>query len=223
MPREKEREEEMDAHESLIVETDSLENAIEDAARTWNIRPEDVDVQVLEEGKRFLGLFSRKTRVQLTPAGDLDLLRHKSILFDILNLMEMDVGIEVGEEGILNLTGIDAGIIIGKYGETLKALEYLLNLVSREIGPSRPIRLDSDGYRERREQNLKRVALSTAREAVRRHRLVTMEPMTSWERRVVHIALKEHPEVETRSIGDEPQRRVVIWPRETGHARKSGH
>ncbi|MFA0889301.1 MAG: RNA-binding cell elongation regulator Jag/EloR [Synergistales bacterium] len=221
MSLEKEREEEMSVPESLIVETDSLENAIGEAARMWNVRPEDVDVQVLEEGKRFLGLFSRKTRVQLTPAGNLDLLRSKCILSDILDRMEMNVGIEVGEEGVLNLTGLDAGIIIGKYGETLKALEYLLNLVSRENGPSRPIRLDSDGYRERREQNLQRVAVSSAREAIRRHRPVTMEPMTSWERRIVHIALKAHPEVETRSVGDEPQRRVVIWPRVTGRSRKS--
>ncbi|NLI96868.1 MAG: KH domain-containing protein [Synergistaceae bacterium] len=203
----------MERTEPLVVETDSIENAVLDAAREWNILPEDVQVRTLEEGKRFLGLFARKTRVELLPSGDVDLLRAKCILSGILKQMGMDVGIQLGEEDVLNVTGTDAGIVIGKYGETLKALEYILNLVTRDGGQARSIRLDSDGYRERREENLKRVALSSAREAVRRRRPVTLEPMTSWERRVVHIALKDHLEVDTRSVGDEPQRRVVIWPR----------
>jgi len=213
MSAEKEREEDMNVPEPLVVETDSLEKAVEDAARLWDILPEDVKVNVLEEGKRFLGLFSRKTRVELLPAEDLDVLKGKRLLSEILEKMDMDVEIEVHEDGVLNLTGADAGIIIGKYGETLKSLEYLLNLISRDSSPSRLIRLDSDGYRERRELSLQRVALSSAKEALRRHRPVTMEPMTSWERRIIHIALKEHPEVETRSVGDDPQRRVVVWPR----------
>ncbi len=87
----------------------------------------------------------------------------------------------------------------------MKSLEYLLNLISRDSSPSRLIRLDSDGYRERRELSLQRMALSAAKEALRRHRPVTMEPMTSWERRLIHIALKEHPEVETRSVGTIPK------------------
>jgi spoIIIJ-associated protein len=207
------RDEEMNAPEPLIIETDSIENAVEEAARQWNILTEDVKVSVLDEGKRFLGLFSRKIRVELLPAEDLDLLRSKRFLAEILMGMEMDVAVGVQEGGVLNLSGADAGIIIGKYGETLKALEYIMNLVTRENAPSRQVRLDSDGYRERRELSLQRVALSSAREALRRRRPVTMEPMSSWERRIVHIALKDNLEVETRSVGEEPQRRVVVWPK----------
>ncbi|NLH94830.1 MAG: KH domain-containing protein [Synergistaceae bacterium] len=203
----------MERTEPLVVETDSIENAVLDAARNWKILPEDVQVRILEEGKRFLGFFARKTRVELFPSGDLEILKAKSVLSGILQQMGMDVEVRMGEEEVLNITGADAGIVIGRYGETLKALEYLLNLIYREGRPSRPIRLDSDGYRERREENLKRIALASAREALRRRRPVTMEPMTSWERRVVHLALKDHLEVDTRSVGDEPQRRVVIWPR----------
>lgn len=203
----------MERTEPLVIETDSIENAVLEAAQNWKILPEDVQVRILEEGKRFLGFFARKTRVELFPSGDLELLKAKRILSGILEQMGMDVEIHLGEEELLNITGTDAGIVIGRYGETLKALEYLVNLISREGGPSRPIRLDSDGYRERREENLKRMALASAREAIRRRRPVTMEPMTSWERRVVHLALKDTLEVDTRSVGDEPQRRVVIWPR----------
>jgi len=213
MSAEKEREDSMNIPEPMVVETDSIEDAVEEAARQWEILPADVKVRVLEEGKRFLGLFSRKTRVELVPAGDSDILKAKRLLSEILERMDMDVVIEVQEDGVLNLTGADAGIIIGKYGETLKSLEFLMNLISRDSAPASSIRLDSDGYRERRELSLQRVAHSSAREAVRRRRPVTMEPMTSWERRIIHIALKEHPEVETRSTGEEPQRRVVVWPK----------
>jgi spoIIIJ-associated protein len=213
MSAEKEREDSMNIPEPMVVETDSIEDAVEEAARQWEILPADVKVRVLEEGKRFLGLFSRKTRVELIPAGDPDVLKAKRLLSEILERMDMDVVIEAQEDGVLNLTGADAGIIIGKYGETLKSLEFLMNLISRDSAPASSIRLDSDGYRERRELSLQRVAHSSAREAVRRRRPVTMEPMTSWERRIIHIALKEHPEVETRSTGEEPQRRVVVWPK----------
>ena len=175
MSAEKEREDSMNIPEPMVVETDSIEDAVEEAARQWEILPADVKVRVLEEGKRFLGLFSRKTRVELVPAGDSDILKAKRLLSEILERMDMDVVIEVQEDGVLNLTGADAGIIIGKYGETLKSLEFLMNLISRDSAPASSIRLDSDGYRERRELSLQRVAHSSAREAVRRRRPVTME------------------------------------------------
>lgn len=207
--------------ETLVLETDSLEGAVEEAAREWDILPSDVETRILEEGKKFLGLFSRKTRVELHPAGDLDVLRARRVLSEILGLMDMSVEIEVREDATLNLTGEDSGIVIGKYGETLKSLETLLNLALRDRTAGRMIRLDSDGYRERREASLERVALASAKEAVRRHRPITLEPMSSWERRVVHVALKDYSEVETRSVGDEPQRRVVVWPRRS--ARNAGN
>lgn len=207
--------------ESLVLETDSVEGAVEQAAREWDILPFDVKARVLEEGKKFLGLFYRKTRVELQPAGDLDVLRARRVLSEILGLMDMSVEIEVGEDATLNLTGEDSGIVIGKYGETLKSLETLLNLALRDRSLGRMIRLDSDGYRERREISLERVALASAKEAVRRRRPVTLEPMSSWERRVVHVALKDHKEVETRSVGDDPQRRVVVWPKHS--ARSTGY
>ena len=74
------------------------------------------------------------------------------------------------------------------------------------------IRLDSDGYRVRREQSLQRLAQSAARKAVRRGKPTYLEPMTSWERRIIHIALKDDASVETRSVGEAPARKVVVWP-----------
>ncbi len=110
MSAEKEREEDMNVPEPLVVETDSVEKAIEDAARMWEILPEDVNVNVLEEGKRFLGLFSRKTRVELLPGEDLEILKGKRLLSEILEKMDMNAEIEVNEDGVLKHTGADAGI-----------------------------------------------------------------------------------------------------------------
>mgnify|MGYP000951926219 FL=1 len=109
----------------------------------------------------------------------------------------------------MNLSGDDAGIIIGKYGETLKAMEYLLNLMMRDETRETRIKLDSDGYRARREASLKRLALAAARKVEKRGKPAYLEPMSSWERRIIHLALKDTDSVMTRSVGEEPSRKVV--------------
>jgi spoIIIJ-associated protein len=81
--------------------------------------------------------------------------------------------------------------------------------------PQQRLRLDSDGYRARREASLQRLALSAARKALKRERPTYLEPMSSWERRIIHMTLKERTDIETRSIGDEPSRKVVVWPSRT--------
>jgi spoIIIJ-associated protein len=127
-------------------------------------------------------------------------------------MMDLDIEADFRDDGIVNLSGEDAGIIIGRYGETLKALEYVTNLTLRDDASRRRLRFDSDGYRSRREESLEKLASAAAREAVRKGRAVKLEPMSSWERRVVHLALKEREDVRTSSTGSEPLRRVIVTP-----------
>jgi spoIIIJ-associated protein len=202
--------------EELLFETGTSEEARERAAATWGIAPEDVEVQVTEEEKRFLGLFGKRLKVRAVPRFPLPVLRARDRSRDLLALMELDVEGALSEEGI-DLSGEDAGIVIGRYGETLKALEYLTNLTLRDEFPEAGrVRFDSGGYRARRETSLERLAEASARDAARRGRPIYLEPMSSWERRIVHLALKDDPDVETRSVGEEPFRKVVLWPK---HAR----
>ena len=126
--------------------------------------------------------------------------------------MGLSVTVQSGDDDFLNLSGDDAGIVIGKYGETLKAMEYLINLMLREESREGRVKLDSDGYRQRREASLQRLALAAARKVEKRGRPAYLEPMSSWERRIIHLTLKDYNNVTTRSVGEEPSRKVVVCP-----------
>ncbi|MDI9387636.1 MAG: RNA-binding cell elongation regulator Jag/EloR [Synergistota bacterium] len=197
----------------LVLDVSSAEEARKNAAAAWNLDPDDITLTVIEEGKAFFGLLGKRLKVEARPSAPLYLLRGRDILNSILGHMDLNVDSEIVDGEGMNLLGPDAGIVIGKYGETLKAMEYLLNLVARGADEGRRIVLDSDGYRERREQSLQRMALAAARKCSDRGRPVHMEPMTSWERRIVHLTLKDSRDVETRSMGDPPSRKVVVYPR----------
>jgi spoIIIJ-associated protein len=139
------------------------------------------------------------------------------ILTQILELM--------GEKAEVVLTGVDAeaieieirgdgsGILIGRHGQTLDALEYLLNrLVSHKIKDAVSVVIDTEGYRARRNNQLERMALSMGERAKREHIKMTMEPMPPRDRRIVHLALKDDPLITTRSTGDGYMRVVEIVP-----------
>jgi spoIIIJ-associated protein len=107
------------------------------------------------------------------------------------------------------------GLLIGRRGETLDAMQYLVSLVAnknrKEEGYTR-ITLDTEGYRSRREETLKRLARKNATRARQTGRAVTMEPMNPYERRILHSALQGFSGVTTHSEGEEPNRHVVITP-----------
>lgn len=206
----------MEDKETFVVEVNSVEEARHIGSLKWSVDPSGLDVEVLDEGKRLFGLLGKKMRVSVsrgTGKSDVD---PYSFLQDMLTRMDMSVEPIVGEDGNINLTGEDAGIVIGRNGETLKAMEFITNLVLRDREPGSRIRLDSDGYRMRRQESVEKVALAAAREVQRKGRPIRLEPMTSWERRIIHITLKEREDVETSSTGTEPARRVVVSPRRKG-------
>ncbi|HOO86299.1 MAG TPA: RNA-binding cell elongation regulator Jag/EloR [Synergistales bacterium] len=196
----------------LVLDVSSVEEARKIASAEWDLDSADLTIKVIEEEKSFFGLLGRKLRVEVRPVAPLHVLRGRNTIDSLLKMMELHITSEIADENRINLSGPDAGIIIGKYGETLKSIEYLLNLVSRGADEGRRIVLDSDGYRERRELSLQRLALAAARKCPRKGRPAHLEPMTSWERRIVHLTLKDSPDVETRSVGESPSRKVVIYP-----------
>ncbi len=202
----------MNDSEVLILEVSSVEEARKSAAEKWGIDTEEVAVKVIEEEKSFFGLLGRKLRVEARPSAPLPLLRGRAMAGEMLEAMNLHVNLELRDDSTINLTGQDAGIVIGRYGETLKSMEFLINLMARGADEGGRIFLDSDGYRERRELSLQRLALAAASKTVKRGRPTYLEPMTSWERRVIHMALKDDSSVETRSVGETPSRKVVVWP-----------
>lgn len=198
--------------ESVVVECSSVDEAKAKGAKMWDIQPDDVDAKVLSEEKKLFGLLGSTYKVEIAPFAPVSYIRSCHFVNEILDKMELDLIPELTEDGIVNLVGEDAGVVIGRYGETLKALEYITNLVCHDDMSTRRVRFDCGGYRARREQTLRRLAESIAREAKHKGTPVSLEPMSSWERRLIHIALRDNKDVETRSIGEEPMRRVLVCP-----------
>ena len=147
------------------------------------------------------------------------------ILKQILELMGEQTEVrqvEVDAETVeLEIKGDGSGILIGRHGQTLDALEYILNrILARRIKDAAPISLETESYRARRRQQLHRMALSMGEKAKREHQPVRLDPMPARDRRVVHLALKEDPMITTRSAGEGSMRSIEIVPTESGDRRE---
>jgi spoIIIJ-associated protein len=137
----------------------------------------------------------------------------------ILTLFGVEVGSideYEGDEGeiILDVVGGDLALLIGRHGRTLDALQALVSAItSRELGFRHPIVVDVEGYRHRRRQKIEDIAKRAAEKASRQHAEVRLRPMTAYERRVVHVVLRDDRRVATGSEGEDPFRMVVVRPR----------
>jgi spoIIIJ-associated protein len=122
---------------------------------------------------------------------------------------------ERDEEILATLRGSDLGLFIGRHGQTIDAVQHLAYRAALEGGlESRRVTVDAEGYRARRRDALERQAEEAAAEAVRYARPVALDAMTATERKLVHEFLRDRDDVETSSVGDEPQRHLVITPRD---------
>jgi spoIIIJ-associated protein len=130
--------------------------------------------------------------------------------------VQCTVEIEEGEDEIrVVCDGSDLGMLIGRHGQTIDAIQYLANaiLFRGRYEERKPVVVDAAGYRDRRQATLDALALRMAEQAAATGQRVELEPMTAVERKIVHEKLKDDPEVETASEGTEPNRYVVIYPR----------
>jgi spoIIIJ-associated protein len=118
-------------------------------------------------------------------------------------------------EGVVTVTcaGADVALFIGKHGQTIDAIQYLANAITRSRGGEHGVIVDAAGYRARRTATLEGIARRTAQRVAATGRRAELEPMTPVERKIVHEALKDDPGVETASEGSEPNRYVVVIPR----------
>ena len=152
----------------------------------------------------------RKPTVEDAPDVAADLLE------ELLDKMGVDAEVEVREEDpiTLNVIGDDLGILIGRRGETLSAVQFILNqMLNQRTGEWFGVIVDAEDYRLRREEQLRGLARRMADRARYYRQAVTLDPMPPHERRIVHMALAEHGQVDTHSVGEGEDRRVVITPR----------
>ncbi|MEA2480902.1 MAG: spoIIIJ-associated protein [Thermoleophilaceae bacterium] len=142
--------------------------------------------------------------------------RVRAVVTKVVRQMGIDEQIDVeetDEEIRVLVHGEDVGLLIGKHGSTIDALQHLaVRIAYGGTGDRKSVVVDAAGYRERREQALRRAADQAVADALRFGRAVELEPMGAFERRTVHMYLRDSTEVETHSEGDEPERRLVVTP-----------
>jgi spoIIIJ-associated protein len=189
-----------------------------------------VRFQVVSEGERgLLGVGYTPARVVATgerpaegaaapPPVEGEAAVAQELLERVVHALDVDARVEVtesDEEVVATVTGGDLGVLIGRHGQMIDALQYLANAMAhRSVGDDRRrIVVDAAGYRARRSATLETLARRSAEQASATGRRVELEPMSAVERRLVHEALKDDPEVETTSEGVEPNRYVVVLPR----------
>jgi len=140
------------------------------------------------------------------------------VLETLLGLMGVTGVVEVSSEEMpvsFNIEGDDLGILIGRRGQALSCLQHIVRLVvAGRLKTWLPLNIDVCGYKERRRESLQRLALRLAEQVGLRRRAITLEPMPPDERRIVHLALADHPDVVTNSIGEGEDRKVVILLRQ---------
>lgn len=224
---------------SIISEGKTTNEAIDNGLKKLNVSKDMVDIKVLEnEEKRsfFSILAPRVVKVQLTlkenniqfdygkkERKDIELSIEEqekarsnveSFLNSFLGALQKDskFNIEVSKIGLnVNITDKNIGFLIGYRGETLYALQNILTAIaSKGIENRVRVILDIEGYKQKREKALEDLAEKLARTVIKTKKSVTLEPMQAYERKIIHAKLQNNNMVETRSIGEEPRRKVVI-------------
>ncbi len=196
-----------------------LDAAIEKGCSELGIERGDCSVEVLERVKK--GLFGKikseaKVRVYVEePDENEKLVLAKEYLLDLLGRLGVENAVLNVEEkenaALITIDGENLGTIIGRRGETLDALQYLTSLVcNRAKGEFYKITLDCCGYREKREETLKELAQKIARQVLKTGRNSVLEPMNPYERRIIHSVISEIEGVSSKSVGEDPNRKVVV-------------
>jgi spoIIIJ-associated protein len=228
--------------ESVDASGKTVEEAIEKGLAELGMERTQVEVEVVKEGRSgILGIGGEEARVIVRPKGEAtaaeavdgvgavesvegEVELAVEVLEKLLSLMEVDASVRVREpetpgdgasivKVVLDISGDDLGILIGRRGDTLASLQYLVNLiVGRKLKAKAAFGVDVAGYRRRREESLKSLALHMAERVRTTKQLMTLEPMPPNERRIVHLALAQDATVITESIGEGENRKVVIRP-----------
>lgn len=206
--------------QELIVTGATIEEALQNGALEIGVKPEELEYEVLVEPKKgILGIGKVAAKLKVSYTADpaelaMDFIR------TLLSNMEADAQVEMemgeGNERLIKISGKDAGSLIGYHGETLDALQYLANLAANKKSDETDERnytrilLDIENYREKRAETLKALARRMAHRVLKYKRNVTLEPMSSYERRIIHSEIQGIEGVTTYSVGADNNRKVVI-------------
>ncbi len=216
--------------ENLEISAKTVEEAIQRALEQLGVSREEVKVTIVKEGKSgLLGLGAEEATVRVSRLEAEDKSMRETaqgVVEAIVAKLEVEASVvpqpsplaEGGDEAMapiaFDIKGDDVGILIGRRGQTLACLQYIVRLImASQTKRWLPITIDVEGYWQRRNKSLQALAQRIADQVKTRKAPFTLRPMPSYERRIIHLALAEHPDVTTESIGTGEARRVVISPK----------
>ncbi|WP_026883397.1 RNA-binding cell elongation regulator Jag/EloR [Clostridium akagii] len=194
----------------------TIDEAKKNALSELGVDENRVQIQVIDEGSKGILSFIRKRPAKISVTVSKDYCEEaRAFLSSILENMKIEAEIDINENNNvlkIELKGSSMGILIGYRGETLDSIQYLVNLVVNkgQDGQYKRVVLDAENYRDKREETLKRLAVRMSHRVEKTGKLMRLEPMNPYERRIIHSALQSDKYVRTYSEGDEPRRYVVI-------------
>ncbi|MCR4608687.1 MAG: protein jag [Eubacterium sp.] len=195
----------------------SVEDALTAAALEFSVASDELETEIVDRGSTgFLGLGSKPAIIKARVKNDITR-DTKEYLEKIFAAMETEVSIEIqydkeGDTMDIDLEGPEMGILIGKRGQTLDSLQYLVSLfVNKKSESYIRVKLNTENYRERRKETLENLAKNIAFKVKRTRKSFTLETMNPYERRIIHSTLQNDKFVATKSEGEEPYRKVVVF------------
>jgi spoIIIJ-associated protein len=207
----------------MDVQTESVPAPQREAERV-RTRPEPVDRAPSKPARAAASPSAREKEPAPEPEHDALLDHTESVISKLLHLLNLQAQVSAhygpaerdGRRNIqVDIRGNDLSVLIGRRSETLSAFQYVASLiVGKETQQFVQLNVDVEGYRDRREKQLIQMAKRMADQVAKSGRRQTLEPMPSGERRIIHIALRDHPNVKTESTGEEPYRKVMILPKD---------
>ena len=222
--------------EEIVRSARTVDEAIELALKELDADRDEAEVEILSRGKTgFLGIGSELAQVKVTrisadrndagvPTTSAGETTAAGVATDAVGHILEAAGVNVTrtlrsahdpESGgpIIDLAGEDSGLLIGRRGQTLQALQFLVNLIVRKQFDGVRVVLDVENYRQRREDSLREMATKIAERVAQTNRSITLEPMAPADRRIIHTTLTDHPSVATESTGEGEGRKVTIRPK----------
>ncbi len=193
----------------------TVEDAVKSALEQLQTTEDQVEIDIIDEGKRgILGIFGSKLSVVHVKQLKNQIEEAETFILEIAENMGVHIELNTTVEDnfvTFDMQGEGIALLIGKRGQTLNALQYLVQLAINKDGKQfYRVMLDAEGYRGRRKETLETLAIRMAEKAKRINKKVALEPMPAYERKIIHTALQDRSDVTTESGGVEPHRHVVI-------------
>lgn len=206
----------------------TVEEAVAKAANELGIRPEEVSYTVEEMGnKGFFGIGFKPARINVVFEVSLEdqVKEYLDGLYKVMDLSGISTDIEVEDDHVtIQITGEEADVFMHRQGDAVEGLQHLVAMtLNKESGHYYKVTLNVNDYREKTKERLEALAMKTAKQVYKTRKRVTLPPMTAFQRRIIHSKLQDVENISTYSVGEEPNRKVVVSYQNTDRRNSKGN